>query len=355
MFHQLAVGPEENPVTTPAPPAGVHPDLRIEVDLPVLDAKTEWSAALSPAIYRALRVYAWDSASVFACASSFVLMFYLRGESQKTGEYGYLWQNALEGVISVAVVYPFALKSRYVNGDNHREAIRKMAKNIPVYLFLNSSFQPTKDWCAAIEKNGSMIDIDFVKYANSSYGTVEALSALGAFGVGFAVAYYALCKLMRLPVTALDVTKAGLQYYLSYLTGAVFNTDLSVGISRLPNVFYTGLTLSGVNYLYDVLTNREIMHALRQRHCVRSLPSAEPATTVATTRTENAVADEKQEHLLSAAEQAETSSGSPHRATRWKASCYEIVKSYCCFWNTAKTTSVRPETKPALLAAVSPR
>jgi hypothetical protein len=87
---------------------------------------------LDPEIRRALYVYLWDSASVFACASSFVLMFYLRTEMHHAGKYGYELQNLFEGVISLAAVYPFALKSRFVNGDNHGEAIRKMAKSIPV-------------------------------------------------------------------------------------------------------------------------------------------------------------------------------------------------------------------------------
>jgi hypothetical protein len=339
------------------------PDLHINVGLPVDEVEEKSAAAayqgLDPAIIRALHVYFWDTASVFACASSFILMFYMREEFHKTGKYGYAWQNFFESVISIVAVYPFALKSRFVNGENHGEAIRKMVKSIPIYLPLNGLFQPTKDWMAAISMSRSLTDIDFQEYANAAYGPIAVVGALAAYGVGFGVTYYGLAKLMGVPATLLDTVKTGSQYYLSYLMGALFNTDLSVGVSRLPNVFYSSLTLSGVNFAFDVLTKKKIMTALKTHHVMRrqqSLLNLETKADVPEPRSDakseavdrESGQDEKREPLLSSAELLATSDGSPKSGRRWQKSCYDIVASYCFFGKNSgkKSAQLLPSAVP---------
>jgi hypothetical protein len=319
---------------------------------------TPTASGLDPRILKDLHVYFWDSLSVFACGSSFVLMFYLREDMHKAGAYGYELQNFFEALISLTAVYPFALKSRFVNGDNHGEAIRKMARSIPVYLPLNGLFQPTKDLCVAINASGSLLHFEFKEYGNAAYEPIEALSALVAYGAGFGLTYALLSKLMRLPVTALDILKAGQQYYLSYLIGGLFNTDLTVGISRLPNVFYSGLVLAGANFLYDVVTDREIMRALKNHHCGARPVQASAAVDEASEAkeiggamreapvaslvpSETAPVDNKREPLLSSQERQAADNDSPRQSARWNKSCYEILKSYC-FWSKSKSAPVRP-------------
>jgi hypothetical protein len=344
------------------PSPGLHIDVGLSVDeVEEKPATADNYQGLDPAIKRALHVYLWDTASVFACASSFILMFYMREEFHKTGKYGYAWQNFFEGVISIAAVYPFALKSRFMNGENHREAMRKMMKAIPVYLPLNALFQPTKDWVAAISQGRSLTDIDFQEYANAAYDPIEALGALAAYGVGFSLTYYGLAKLMGVPATLLDTAKTGSQYYLSYLMGALFNTDLSVGVSRLPNVFYSSLTLSGLNFAFDVLTNKEIMMALKTHHVMRRQQSLANLETLANTSEPTLDAkseavngesrpDENREPFLSVAEQLAADDDSPKRGARCKKSCYEILASYCFFGK--KSQKKPPQPTPILSAPV---
>jgi hypothetical protein len=340
------------------PSPGLHINVGLAVDEVEEKAAVDDYRGLDPAIKRALKVYFWDTASVFACASSFILMFYMREEFHKTGKYGYAWQNFFEGVISIAAVYPFALKSRFVNGENHREAMRNMIKAIPVYLPLNALFQPTKDLMAAISQSRSLTDIYFQEYANAAYDPIEAFGALAAYGIGFSVTYYALAKLMGVPATLLDTAKTGSQYYLSYLMGALFNTDLSVGVSRLPNVFYSSLTLSGLNFAFDVLTNKEIMVALRTHHVMRrrqSLANLQAQADAlrpsldATSETVNSESspDEKRAPLLSLAEQL-AADDSPKQSGRWKKSCYEILASYCFF---GKKSGKKPAQSTHILSA----